>query len=320
MFKNFNNRRNFITLAITLISSARVSPMDVMALRILSPYPPGASADFWVRQLEERLRLALPANISVTYAPGGSGLIAARHLKNYSNQSVPIIMLASMSLFSQIPKLDLQSLDYNPNDEFKPIAILWKEPYYLATRSDSEIHSIDDIFKKNITSKNLFNFGTTGTTSAGGIIIDYINIKKNLKLNHIPFKGMSELIFNLQGGHIDIGIFSYQSISKLVESGEFRIIATTSRKRAANHPDIPSLYDLNIIEFDGSVWFGLFSSKNIEERNLKKITDAVKTILEDNEFKRLIIKNGFQPLFITGKPAQNYIQDSNNMWAKIIDK
>lgn len=305
----------YLTLS-AVIGQAQASSLK--ELRIVSPYPPGASVDFWARRLEAELRNRLAVDTLVMYAPGASGLIAANQVRKISSDPSPALLLASTSLFSLMPRLPDSGLNYDPNTAFQPISILWDESYFLAVRADSPIQNLEDLLTRPRRATTPPGVGTAGGKTTGGLLLEHFMHRHDLAWTHVPYKGMTEVVSGLLGGHIDVGIVSLQPVRALVESGKIRLLATTGRKRHKNFPQCPTLRENKMLDLDGSVWFGLFATSELKPALVSTLQAAVSALLSNEEFRSEALANGFSPLGLKGGEASRFIKESNEAWAQVL--
>lgn len=314
------NRRGLIRYLTLSSLFCQAFASTIKDIKIVSAFPAGASVDFWARRLESEIRNRLTVDTIVMYAPGASGVIAANQVRKINTETNPALLIASTALFSQIPKLPDSGLNFDPNKAFQPVSILWTEPYYLAVRSDSPIQSLEDILVRSKRLSTAPSFGSAGSKSTGGLLIEHIARRNDLFFTHVPYKGMVEIVTNMLGGQIDIGLVSYQPIRSLVESGKVRLIATTGKRRSKVLPNCPSLHELKMLDIDGSVWFGLFASSELNTTIISNIQGALSPLLSSDEFRTYANANGFTPLGLYGKDAQRFVSESNDAWELIINR
>lgn len=311
-------RRTLIKYLALASGLGQAQASNLKDIRIVSPYPAGASVDFWARRLEAELRNRLAVDTLVINAPGASGIIGANQVRKVSTDSSPALLISSAALFSQMPRLPESGLNFDPNKTFQPVAILWEEPYYLAVRADSPIQSLNDLLAKSKRSAIAPSFGSAGSKTSGGLLMEHIAKRHDLAWTHAPYKGMGEVVTSMLGGHIDFGIVSYQPIRQLLESGKVRLLATTGKKRNRNFPNCPSLRESKILDIDGSVWFGLFATSELNPAIVSSIQAGVAPLLSNEEFRTEALANGFTPLGLYGNEARRFIKESNEAWAQVI--
>lgn len=302
----------------SVIGQALAQASSLKDIRIISPYPAGASVDFWARRLEAELRNRLAVDAMVVYAPGASGIIAANQVRKLSTDASPALLIANAGLFSQLPRLSDSGLNFDPNKTFQPVSILWDESYYLAVRADSPIQTLEDLLARSRRPTTAPSFGSTGSKTSGGLLMEHIARRHALTWTQVPYKGMAEITVSILGGHIDFGVVSYQSIRQLVESGKVRLLATTAKKRHKSFPNCPSLRESKVLDIDGSVWFGLFASSELNPTIVSSLQTAVSALLSGEEFRAEAFANGFSPLGLAGNDARRFIRESNEAWAQVI--
>ena len=311
-------RRTFLQLSALATLAGRAQASSLKDIRIISPYPAGASVDFWARQLEAQFSTRLGVDAMVINAPGASGLIAANQARKLSSDTSPALLISGTALFSQMPRLPDSGLNFDPNQAFKPVSILWEEPYFLAVRADSPLQSLDDLLQRSRQATSAPSLGSAGANTSGGLLLDHIARRQHLAWVQVPYKGMGEITTSLLGGHIDAGLVSYQPVRQLVEAGKVRLLATTARKRLKSLPHCPSLREAKVLDIDGSVWFGLFATQELDPAVFDTIQSATAALLASESFRAQAQVNGFTPLGLTGSEARRFLRESHDSWAQVI--
>lgn len=305
----------YLTLG-TLFGRAQAAGLK--DVRIVSPFPAGASVDFWARRLETALKDQLTVDTMVIYAPGASGVIAANQVRKISTDASLALLIAGSAMFSQMPRLPDTGLNFDPNQAFQPVTILWEEPFFLAVRADSPIQNLEHLLARSRSAKTAPSFGSSGSKSTGGLLMEHLTRRHQLAWTHVPYKGMADVVPGILGGHVDFGVVSLQPVRALVEAGKVRLLATTGRKRTRSFPDCPSLHESGVLDIDGSVWFGLFATTEVNPVIVSRLQAAVSALLASEGFRAEALANGFSPLGLSGNEAGRFIRTSNEAWARVM--
>ena len=320
MFTTHLHRRQFVLAAASFGLAPVLANPDLLPLKIVSPYPAGGSVDFWARALKQELEASHGFSVQAINQPGASGVLAANQIQSTPQASTPTLLLAGTALFSMIPLLPDANLNFDPNEVFTPLAILWEEPFFVAVRSDSPFQSFEDLMARARNGKTPISLGSTGTQSIGGLFFEHFAKTQRLDISHVPFKGMTEVVANLLGRHIDVGVLSYQQAKAHVEAKTFKLLATTGDSRSELAPLVPTMKELKKSNLSCTVWFGLFVKKTTEPETVKRLQTALRRVLDNAGFRTTMTTNGYSVLALTGNDAANYVQHSNTNWTHLIPR
>ena len=316
------DRRQVLCAALLtlLAGDAMAGPAQANDLRIVSPFPAGGSVDYWARVLQQGLTANHGFNVQALNMPGGSGMVAMNQIQNAGEESPTSLLIASVSIFSLLPLLPDSGMKFNPNDVYIPLAVLWVEPFFIAVRSDSPFQNFDDFVTRASSQQRRLSYGTAGAQTTGEIYFDNFVRKRRLPLVSVPFKGMTEVVSNLLGGHIDIGLLSYQQAKPHLVSKSIRLLASTGQTRSPMEPNLPTMLELKYSDFACSVWFGLFAKKTTDSGVLGRIQTAFKALLGDPILRAKMTELGFEYVGLTGAEAAHYVRQSNETWTKIFSR
>ncbi len=315
-------RRRLLIAAITLPAAAtvRASSGEPPTLRLVNPYPAGGSVDVWVRALQQELEGRHGFVVQPAYVPGASGVVALNQVHQTADDGTVSLLVGGTAMFSQMPLLPDSALKFNPNDVFVPLAVLWEEPFFVATRADAPWRSFEELVSRASAPQARLSYGTTGVQTTGGLYFDHFARRRNLGLVQVPFKGMAEVITNLLGGHVDVGVVSYQQVKPHLDSRALRLLASTGAQRSALAPDVPTMLELEQADFGCTVWFGLFARKSTDPVQLARVQAALKAVLDDPALRTRLGGMGYGVLGLTGADAARYVQQSNQVWQRILGR
>jgi tripartite-type tricarboxylate transporter receptor subunit TctC len=245
-------------------------------------------------------------------------VVAVNQMHQAVDDGTVSLRVGGTAIFSQMPLLPHSALRFNPNDVFVPLAVLWEEPFFVATRADAPWRSFDELVSRASAPQARLSYGTTGVQTTGGLYFDHFARRRGLGLVQVPFKGMAEVITNLLGGHVDVGVVSYQQIKPHLDGKALRLLASTGAARSALEPDVPTMLERGHVDFGCTVWFGLFARKSVDPTQLARVQAALKAVLDDPTLRARLGGLGYGVLGFTGADAIRYVQQSNQLWQRIL--
>ena len=280
--------RHLITLTlvsgITCIASLSAAhAKDNRPIRIIVPFTAGSGSDDGSRVYADLLGKQLGRSVIVENKPGGSGVIAVQTVLNEPADG-NTILLGSNSLISVNP-LTVKNLQYNPFKDLEPLHGLAISSPAIIVSADSPYKNIEDLvaaYKKN--SKPFL----IGTYSEGYRLVgQWLGQETDTKVTNVPYKGGAQMVTDLIGGRLDLGLNDQTGVLPLIESGKIRALAITADKRDPKMPDTPTMIELGFKDMESYVWSS-FSVKagtpaDVKETLVKAI-DAIQTSPEGKAF------------------------------------
>ncbi len=262
-------------------------------VRLVIPFPPGGPADVLGRALAKGLSDRWGQQVVVDNKPGGATVIAAvdaaRAAPDGYTLFLPIDATLTMNpaLFSRLP--------YDPMRDFTPISLLAIQPLVLVANEAFPARNVQQLIE--IAKKEPVNFGsgTIGTQLAG----EMFNRAAGVKLNHVPYKGGPDVAKALLGGEIQVSFDGIAANLQHIRAGKLRALATTGLERAKALPEVPTLNELGIKNYEARVWLGLMAPANTPKAIVDKIQADAKVVLTRADVKQIIEPLGFEAIAST---------------------
>ena len=281
MFQSQSTRRKFVktTLAATAVTAlpglARAQAYPAKPIRLICPWPAGGSTDGVMRSLAESASKALGGQVIIENKPGASGMLGPNELVYAKPDGYTLSQLTIGVL--RMPHM--QKMQFDPMKDFTYIVCLTGYTFGIVVRADSPIKSIKDLVNYAKTNPGKFTYGSTGTGTTPHLAIEEFASKADIQLQHIPFKGSSDGLQALLGGHV-MAHSDATGWAPHVEAGTLRLLATYGSKRTKRWPQVPTLTELGYDTVSDSP-FGIGGPKGMDPALVQRLHDAFKRTLED---------------------------------------
>lgn len=261
-------------------------------IRLIVPYPSGGAADKVARALEPGLQTALGQPVVFDYKPGGSGAVGVQ----FAAQSAPdgySILLVDNGPITILPAG--KKVGYDPESSLTPIGVVGEGGYAFAAHSSFAAKTLADLVKISKARPNTVLYGTPAVGGPGHLSVELFQTMSGADLTHVPFKGGSQVITDLLGGHIPLAMISPGTAVPFVQSGRIHLLAVTTPKRSPLFPDVPTVMEQGYPEFDASVWIGLFGPARLSAELTERHRRALAGALANAETQRALREFGFEP-------------------------
>ena len=244
-------------------------------LKYICPWTVGGTTDIVMRLLADSAGKALGQTVVVENRPGAGGTLGAVELVNARPDGYTLAQLP-FGVF-RIPHM--QKVPFDVTKDFTWIACLTGYTFGLVVRADSPITSIKDLVDYARANPGKFSYGTPGTGTSPHLVVEEFSAKAGIQLQHVPYKGVSDGMQALMGGHI-MAHSDSTGWAPHVESGRLRLLATYGSKRTKRWSHVPTLEELGYQTVSDSP-FGVCGPKNMDPAVVKTLHDAFKKTLED---------------------------------------
>jgi len=262
-----------LTLAFPNLASAQAFPSK--PIKLICPWPAGGSTDAVMRALAESASKALGTQVVIENKPGASGMLGPNDLVRAAPDGYTLSQITIG--VARLPHM--QKMQFDPLKDFTYIACLTGYTFGIVVRADSPLKSIKDLVEFAKANPGKFTYGSTGTGTTPHLAFAEFATKAKIDLTHVPFKGSSDAIKALLGGHV-MSHSDATGWAPHVEAGTLRLLATYGSKRTKRWPQVATLNELGYDTVSDSP-FGIGGPKGMDPAVVKKLHDAFKKTLED---------------------------------------
>ncbi len=284
------------------------------SITFICPWPAGGTADQSMRALCSVAARVLGQSIAVENKVGASGMIGAKALASakpdgYTIGQIPI----SVTRFSQ-----LGTLAADPRKDFTYIARTSGQTFGIAVPANSPFKTLKDFVAHAKANPGKVSYAHAGVGGATHVGMEEFASVAGIQFNHVPYKGGSEALQGVLGGHVD-ALADSSSWAPHVEAGKLRLLATWGELRTARFKDVPTLRELGYdVVVDAPN--GIGAPKGLDPAIAAKLRDAFKQAVASAEFKSVIDKLDAPLLYLDGPDYEKYVNTVYQKETVLIDK
>jgi len=286
--------RGFVAAAALLgLAAAQAQTYPAKPVSLVVGFAPGGSGDILARLVAQKLAVALGQPVVVDNRPGAgatiaTSLVAAAPADGYTLLFVTSGFPGSTALY---PKLR-----YDTQKSFAPIAKIGASPVVLVVPAASPFHSLRDVIDAARKTPGKLNYaaGGGGATTTS-LAAEFLKSEAKIDMQMIPYKGSGPALTALLGGEVDLGFDIPSSALPHIQSGKLRALAVTTRKRSSVLPDVPTVAELALPDFEVTGWFGILAPAGTPVPVVARLNKDVNAVLAQPEVKERLAALGVEP-------------------------
>jgi tripartite-type tricarboxylate transporter receptor subunit TctC len=302
-----------VTLAM-LCCNAAAQNYPAKPIRLLVGFSAGGSADGSARGIATRMSEALGATIVIENRGGAGGSVAAQIVARAPADGYTLLWSSPGALtISQILE---KNLPYNAATAFAPVGLALTFCNALVTRNDSPLTSVAQAVARAKEKPGELRYGTQGIGSAGHLSGEMLQVMTGAVFTHVPYKGGNEILTAVLGGELQLGFVSSTTAGTL-RNGT-RILAVTSLNRDPSLPDVPSMHEAGVKNYDATFWFGLLAPAGTPAPIIDRLNRQLRETLTDPEVVRQSRSQGLNPAPSTPREFAVLIKADYAKWQKVI--
>jgi len=286
-------------------------------VRIVLPFAPGGVADITARVIADKLGGKLGGRFYIENQPGAGGIAAARTVISSPPDGYSLALLSngtaiSVSLFSHLP--------YDPLKAFAPISSLGYFDFVFATNGESEFKTLADFIAAAKAKPGTLNVGTINIGSTQNLSAELFKTAAGIDFTIIPYRGTPELLVSTMQGNVALMIDSYSSMKGNLAEGKIRPLASSGPVRSESTPDIPTLREAGVANYDVVSWNALFAPAGTPPEIVKTLNQALQEILAEPEVKKRLLELGIEASGSTPEEISARLKSDIDKWQKVIEK
>jgi tripartite-type tricarboxylate transporter receptor subunit TctC len=307
-------------LKAVLLAAALVSPLSGYAqsypakpVRVVCPYPPGSSADIIGRIYSPKLAEALGRPFVVDNRVGASGNIAGELVARAAPDGYTLLLLNTPIATSP---LIIKGVPFDALRDFQPIGMLGLAPHLLVVNNAMPVKNVKELVAYAKANPGKIRFGSSEPSSrlAGELFKQVAGVD----MVHVPYKGGSQIMTDLLGGHIEAGFTSTFTVTPHHRSGKLRVLAVAGAKRDPAMPDVPTAIEAGLPNYETYVWYAMYAPKGTPPAIVSKIQQDIAKIVAIPEVREKFISLGAEPIASTPEQFAAFTRSEYDRYAKVI--
>lgn len=284
-------------------------------VRIIVPLTPGSGADIAGRIVAKHLGDAWKVPVVVENRPGAGGLIGTQAVvKADADGHTLLIQSASHAANPAIYK----TLPYDPVKDLVDVAILGITPYLMVTARGGQYSSLKALTDAARGNPGGVPFASAGVGSSTHLAAEYFAQVAGVKMLHIPYKGSPEAIQDTIAGRTSFYMAPINTVVGQVKEGKLAALGVTTRGRAEVMPEVPTLAEQGLANFDITLWFGVWAPAGTPAAIVQKINAQVGAILQGAEVREQFARLGILPAPMKPEEFGRFVRDQIGIFQKIV--
>jgi len=302
----------FVPGTISVAQAQQKFPAKPVTLVV--PYPPGGSNDTFARELGKKLSDAWKVPVIIDNKPGAGGNIGANFVSHANPDGYTLCLLSS----SFTTNAAIQpNLPFDPVSGFSPVAMVAKGPMILTVANHVPAKTTLELFALARKDPGKLNYGSSGQGSTNHFATELLMDAAQIKMTHVPYKGMAPAVTDVIGGHVDVLIASAPSIYQQVKAGKVRALGVTSKGPSAVVPDLKPVADMGATGYSFELWWGMLAPARTPPEIVEKINADVNRILATPEMKEVFLREGAEPVVMPAAQFAATIKSEIDGWKKV---
>ncbi|MBR0649170.1 tripartite tricarboxylate transporter substrate binding protein [Roseomonas terrae] len=313
------HRRSLLaaTLAVPALRPALAqAPWPTRPVTLVNPWPAGGSSDTMTRIFAHRLSQAFGQNFVVENRTGASGTIG----HNYVSQQRPdgyTLLSATNSTYAIAPHL-ISPLPYDTRTAFTGISLLARTAQAVCVHPSVPVTTIQEFLTYVRARPGEINFSSAGIGASSHLATELLMSAAGLDMMHVPYRGGAPSAQAVLAGETKMSFVDAITALPHRQAGTLKMLAVSTAQRTPLAQDVPTLQEAGVPGFESSTDMALMAPANLPAPIVARLTDAVRTAVNDPAFRQQILSQGAEPVGGTPEEFAVYVVQENEKWGNLI--
>jgi tripartite-type tricarboxylate transporter receptor subunit TctC len=302
-----------VLATIALAAASAFAAWPEKPIKVLIGYAPGGSTDVVARLISLKLGERLGQPIIIENKPGAAGDFAAELMLQAPADGYTL-MMSTVALHAINPGLFKQRFD--PIDDFTPIAFVCSYPMVLIASPRTTFKTLAEL--KDLSARAPTFYSSSGVGSPGHLSGELLVRKLDASITHVPYKGGAPSTMAIMSGEAQLNFATLPAVVPQIRAGKVRAIGLASRERNPAVPEVPTMAELGLAEFEVGTWSGLIAPRGVPADVVQKINAAVNAVVSDPVIRQRLIDEGSEIRTMSPAEFAAFVRAENARWVKVV--
>jgi tripartite-type tricarboxylate transporter receptor subunit TctC len=313
-------------IALTLLALTLAAPAFAQSaatypdrpVHLIVPFPAGSATDIVSRVMAQRLSVKLGQQFVVENRPGASGNLGADAVAKAEPDGYTMGLITA-STHGVATALGTK-LPYDPIKDFKPISLIGAAPYALILYPGIKAKTVAELIALAKAKPGSLSYGSAGLTSLAYLATALFEDDTKIKMTHVPYKSTAQSSIDIMTGRLDMQFATIGPTLQSIRDDKLHALATTGRKRPASLPNVPTMIEAGIKDYDVTLWIAYVAPAGTPDAIVTKLNRAMIEILNEPGVIDNLEKQGFQAEPGPPEAVTAHIHNEIGKWRALIAK
>jgi tripartite-type tricarboxylate transporter receptor subunit TctC len=285
-------------------------------IRMIVPFPPGASNDIFGRLMAQKLSEAFGRQVVVDNRGGASGIIGAEMVARAAPDGYTLL-LGGIALLSMNPVM-LAKLPYDPLKDFASVSLVATVPSMLVANAALPVKTVQDLIAFAKAKPGQLNFGSSGASGPPRLAAELFKSMTGVDMVHVPYSGGGPALTATLAGEVQIFFPSISLALPFVKDGKLRGIAVTSERRSAVMPDYPTVAESGVPGYETTSWYAIVAPAATPKPVIARLNAELVKAVKAADTRKRLIELAADPIGSTPEELTAYNRAEIAKWGKVV--
>ncbi len=307
-------RLALILLSVLWLSLAQAQDYPSKPVKLVTPFPPGGSADVIARLAAQALQEHLGQPVVVDNRGGAGGLVGTDYAAKQPPDGYTLVLVTGAY---PVQAAMLKSMPFDPLKDVAMVSMLTTYPFVISVRPDSRFRTLGDLISYAKANPGKLNFPSSGIGTVHHLSGELLNAMAGIEMTHVPFRGGASPLTEVLSGRVDLLLEAMTLSIGQIRSGKLRALAVTSRERWKALADVPTLAE-TVPGYEVNSFIGLGASGGTPAAIIDRLNAEVRKALADPAVHKRFVDLGGEPGASSPDEMHAFIAREVTKWKDVI--
>ena len=285
-------------------------------VKVINPFPAGGGVDAFSRPLAAKLTAAFGQTFYVENMGGAGGTVGASAAAKAAPDGYTIFVGA---IHHAIAESLYKNLSYNIEKDFDPVTVIAYVPNVIVVHpKHAGIRNYQDFMAYLKANPGKLNFGSAGNGTSHQLVGELFKLRTGTDIVHVPYKGAGPMMQDLIAGNVDLAFDGMGTSAPQIKAGKLRPIAVSTAKRSPLIPDVPTLTELGLADFDVTTWYAVWVPKGTPKEITDRLYTEIAKALQQPDMKGIWEQQGAVPGGQPPAEMARFVRSEVDRWGKVV--
>ena len=302
-------------LSILALATANAQDFPAKPLKLVTPFPPGGSADVIARLAAQSLQEHLGQPVVVDNRGGAGGLVGTDYAAKQAPDGYTLVLITGAY---PVQAAMLKSMPFDPLKDIAMVSLLTTYPFVISVRPDSPFKSLGDLIAHAKANPGKLNYPSSGIGTVHHLSGELLNAMAGIEMTHVPFRGGASPLTEVLSGRVDLLLEAMTLSIGQIRSGKLRPLAVTSAERWKALPDVPTVAQ-TVPGYEVSSFIGLGATGGTPPAIIARLNGEIRKGLADPATHKRLVDLGGEPGASSPEEMHSFIEREIRKWQGVIE-
>ena len=295
--------------------SAQTAAWPTQPIKWINPFPTGGTVDQISRLIQPHMQQALGQPILIENRVGASGSIGTAAAAKATPDGYTWVMV--FDTHGVNPSL-IPNMPFDTVKDLTPVMLIGTGAMVITAHATTPYKSFSELLQAARSKSGVINYGTIGSGSLAHLAMTAMGNQLKADWTHIPYKGGGPLSTDGIAGHVPVTLATYALWAPHIASGRLRALAVTSPKRMPQLPDVPTVAEQGLPDFEAQAWWGMLGPAGIPPEIVNRMNAELAKVLKIPAVQERLTQMGVQVSASRPEDFGKFIRNEVDRWGKVV--